>query len=183
MDSDLDLDLRYFEKCGFDLDLKFVGLYLKNFKSTPNPSLVKICLWIWFDFGFEKSCWIWIWFGFARMVDLHTTAGSVQNSGLVHKVIHVLYKENWTGNTKMGLYRKVVSSPTWSLTKVWLYQQMNRQRISALRGRAHFISSAVKVTVFRDVKNFAGRRLRSVKVGSCTAHIGMRKWLQKHAKL
>ncbi len=29
----------------------------------------KICLWIWFRFGFEQSYWIWIWFGFVRMVN------------------------------------------------------------------------------------------------------------------
>ena len=45
---DLDLDLRYFEKVGFDLDLdlNFIGFDLKKFKSTPNPSLV----------GFEWVC-------------------------------------------------------------------------------------------------------------------------------
>ena len=39
---DSDLDLRYFEKGGFDLDLKFIGFDLKKFKSTPNPSLVNL---------------------------------------------------------------------------------------------------------------------------------------------
>ena len=40
---DLDLDLRHFEKGGFDLDmyLKFTGFNLKKFKSMPNPSLVQ----------------------------------------------------------------------------------------------------------------------------------------------
>ncbi len=44
MDSDLDLDLRYFEKGGFDLDLdlKFIGFDLKKNESTPNPSLVNL---------------------------------------------------------------------------------------------------------------------------------------------
>ena len=43
MDSDLDLDLTYFEKGGFDLDLdlNFIGFDLKNLKSTPNPSRVR----------------------------------------------------------------------------------------------------------------------------------------------
>ena len=35
---DLDSDLRYFEKVGFDLDLNFIGFDLKKIKSTPNPS-------------------------------------------------------------------------------------------------------------------------------------------------
>ena len=38
---DSDLDLTYFEKGGFDLDLNFVGFDLKNLKSTQNPSLVR----------------------------------------------------------------------------------------------------------------------------------------------
>ncbi len=46
MDSDLDLDLRYFGKGGFDLDLdsKFIGFDLKKYKSTPNPSLVNLLI-------------------------------------------------------------------------------------------------------------------------------------------
>ena len=41
---DSDLDLRYFENGGFDLDLdlKFIGFDLEKFKSTPNSSQVNL---------------------------------------------------------------------------------------------------------------------------------------------
>ncbi len=78
MDSDLDSDLRYFEKGGFDLDMVSwiwmdLWIWMSGFKSGFGFE-EKNCPWIWFGFGFEQSYWIWIWFGFARMVDLHTTA-------------------------------------------------------------------------------------------------------------